>query len=435
MSPARASGWGSGRFLALGFAALALLVLALGGWAIFSRIAGAVVASGQIEVVGNRQIVQHPTGGVIGEILVRDGDVVEAGEVLLRLEGDMLRTELEIVEGQLFEILARRDRLAAERDGLAEIVFDPELVTLAATNAEVATLVAGQRLQFETRVASLEEERQQLRERRTQVGNQIEGLEAQRRATDTQVELVSREVAAQEELFAQGLTLQTRLITPQREYARLEGVGGQIAASIAENRARIAEIDIEILRLTTSLREEAIAELRDVEYRVIELRARRTRLKEDIERLDLRAPVAGVVYGSMVDTLRAVVRPADPILYIVPQDIDLIVRARVDSLHIDEVHHGQEAVLRFSTFDARTTPEVFGQVSAVSADIFLDERTGESYYRADVSLPAEARAALGDLILMPGMPVEVFIRTGDRTPLSYLMKPLTSYFNRAFREQ
>jgi HlyD family secretion protein len=426
--------WGLGRHLGLGFAAVAVLVLALGGWAAFTQIAGAVVASGQVVVEGNRQVVQHPTGGVISEILVRDGDTVEEGEVVLRLEGDALRTELAIVEGQFFEFLARKDRLSAERDGFDAIVFDPELRARAETDPGMAALIASQELQFATRAHALAEETRQLGERKAQIVRQIEGLDSQLVATRTQAELIAREVSAQETLFAQGLTEQTRLLSPQREAARLQGVGGQVEAAIAESRGRIAEIEIEILRLTTELREEAITELRDVEYRVIELRARRERLREDIARLDLRAPAGGVVYGSTFDTLRAVVRPAEPILYIVPRDADLIVRARVETINVDEVHVGQVATLRFSAFDMRTTPEVQGTVDFVSADAVVDERTGMAFYDVDVRIDRDGRAALGDRTPLPGMPVEVFIRTGDRTPLSYLTEPLTGYFNRAFRE-
>lgn len=428
------SSWSTRPFLAAGFLTLAVLVLGLGGWAAFSRIAGAVVASGQVEVEGNRQVVQHPNGGVIEEILARDGDVVEAGQVLIRFDGDELRSELAIVEGQLFEILARVNRLAAERDGRERITFDAELVDRAARHPGIAELMAGERMQFQVRQESLGKQVAQLEERKVQIGRQVNGLQAQREATQTQAALISQEIAAQETLLAQGLTQQTRVLTPQRELARLRGAEGEIDASIAENQARVAEIEIEILRLETNRREEAIADLRDLEFRYIELRERRAALVEQISRLELKAPVSGVVYGSTADTLRAVVRAADPILYIVPQDIPLIVRARVDPINVDEVSVDQEATLRFSALDMRRTPELNGRVISVSADAFQDEQTGASYYRADIRPDAEAYETLGDLEIVPGMPVETFIRTGDRSPLSYLVKPLAEYFNRAFRE-
>lgn len=418
-----------------GTAVVALLLLGLAGWGGFSTISGAIVASGQIEVEGNRQVVQHPMGGVIAAIHARDGDAVEPGAVLLSLDGDALATELSIVEGQLFETMARRNRLAAERDGAEAITFDGELLAHAETRPEIAELIASQNLQFTTRRLALSEEEARLRERLVQIGRQIEGLEAQRNATLHQASLVEREVRAQETLFSQGLTQQARLLESQREFARLQGAEGQIDASIAENAARIAETEIEILRLGTSLREEAIATLRDVEFREIELRERRSRLRDDIARLDIRAPVGGIVYGSTADTLRAVVRPAEPILYIVPSDQPLIVRARILSTDVDQVAVGREASLVFPAFDARTTPEIRGHVTAISADVFVDERSGIPYYRTDIAIDSDILAALDGKRLQPGMPVEAFIRTEDRTPLSYLVKPLASYFNRAFRER
>jgi HlyD family secretion protein len=426
--------WPAGRYLATGFLALLLLVGGIGGWSAFAQISGAVVASGTLEVQSNRQIVQHSTGGVVEAILARDGDRVEEGAVLVRFEGDKLRSELAVVEGQYFEILARKNRLATERDGLAAVVFDPELLEAAEEMPETAALLAAQVQQFETHRDALGEEKAALRERLGQIGRQIDGMAAQRDATIRQADLLRQEIATQETLFAQGLARQAQLLTPQRELARLEGDQGEIEAATAENRARIAEIEIEILRLSTERRTAAIAELRDLEYREIELRERRTSLREEVARLELRAPVSGVVYGSTADTLRAVVRAAEPIMFIVPEATPLIVRARIEPIHIDQVGAGQPAVLRFAAFNARTTPEVVGEVLNVSADVIQDERTGERYYRTEIMLDEAAKDALADLSLLPGMPVEAFIRTEERSPISYLVRPFADYFYRAFRE-
>jgi HlyD family secretion protein len=426
--------WPAGRYLALGFLAVVLLTGGVGGWAAFTRISGAVIAHGSVEVEGNRQIVQHPTGGVINAIHVRDGDRVEAGAVLLGFEGDRLRSELAVVEGQYFEIVARKDRLGAERDGLAAVAFDPELLARADAFPEAAALLAAQVQQFETHRRALEEETAALHGRMDQIGRQIDGMTAQRAATLRQADFLRQEIVAQEALYAQGLTRQTQLLTPQRELARIEGDEGQIAAATAENRARIAEIEIEILRLGTERRKAAIAELRDLEYREIELRERRTSLQEEVSRLELRAPVSGIIYGSTADTVRAVVRPAEPIMFVVPRDAALIVRARIQPVHIDQVRVGQTAALRFAAFNARITPEVEGEVLRVSADAISDERTGESYYRAEIRLAPDVQARLQGAALLPGMPVEVFIQTEERSPLSYLVRPFADYFNRAFRE-
>ncbi|HPG23488.1 MAG TPA: HlyD family type I secretion periplasmic adaptor subunit, partial [Amaricoccus sp.] len=374
--------WHLRRFLFVGYVALFLLVGGLGGWAAVTRIAGAVIAPGALEVEGNRQVIQHPTGGVIEEINARDGDEVTEGDVIIRLDGQSLVSELGIVEGQWFEILARKSRLSAERDGLAEIDFDPELVSRAADSPEIAKLMTAQSQQFEARRKLQAEERQQLQERQTQISRQIDGLDALQSATQSQIDLLSKEISGQEELLRQGLTQVTRVLTPQRELARLRGTDGQVEATIAENRGKIAEIEIERVRLDSEMREEAISELRDLEFREIELRERRRDLLDRIEKLDLRAPVSGIVYGSTADTLRGVIRPAEPVMYIVPKDIPLIVRSRIEPIHIDQVYVGQEATLRFSAFDARTTPEVTGHVKSISADTYEDPNLRQRYYKA-----------------------------------------------------
>jgi HlyD family secretion protein len=429
-----AAEWRPRRFLLVGYAALILLVGGIGAWAAVTRIAGAVIAPGTVEVEGNRQVLQHPTGGVIDEIRARDGDTVLAGELLVRLDGRDLRTELGIVEGQWFEIVARKGRLSAERDGLDAIVFDPDLVERAKTSPEMAALIEAQALQFEARRKLHAEETQQLHERATQISNQIEGLEALGDATYTQIELLQREIAGQETLLEQGLTQITRVLTPQRQLAQLRGTEGQVEASIAENRGRIAEIEIERVRLVSEMREAAIDELRELEYREIELRERRRSLRDRIDQLELRAPVTGVVYGSTVDTLRGVIRAAEPVMYIVPRDTPLIARTRIEPIHIDQVHVGQDAVLRFSAFDTRSTPEVPGKVTSVSADAIEDPQRGVRYYRVDIELQADMLELLGSRQVLPGMPVEAYIGTAERSPLSFFVKPLADYFNRAFRE-
>jgi HlyD family secretion protein len=344
-------------------------------------------------------------------------------------------SELGIVEGQWYEILARKSRLSAERDGLDAITFDPELVARAGERPELATLIDAQTQQFEARRKLQDEESQQIGEQQQQIAKQIDGLISLQDATDSQIDLLVREIEGQEALLAQGLTQITRVLTPQRELARLRGAAGQVEASVAESRGKIAELEIERVRLVSETREEAIAELRDLEFREIELRERRHSLLDQIEKLDLRAPVSGVVYGSTADTLRGVIRPAEPVMYIVPRDTPLVVRTKIEPIHIDQVYVGQEATLHFSAFDRRTTPEVSGHVIAVSADAIEDQQRGIRYYRADIELDDGMKAKLGDkIVILPGMPVEAFISTEERSPLSFFVKPMTDYFNRAFRE-
>ncbi len=426
--------WSARRQVIVGSLALAVLVIGVGGWATVANIAGAIISPGAIEVEGNRQVVQHPDGGVVGEILVNDGDTVEAGEVLLRFDDTLLRSELTIVEGQLFELMARRGRLNAEQNGDDEITFDPMLLDIAEDRPEVAGLIEGQRGLFAARRVSRESQASQLRERKAQIVTQIGGAEAQGAALAEQLDLIEQELTDQRTLLERGLAQASRVLALQREKSRLAGSVGELQASIAQSQGQITEIEIAILKLDSDLREEAITTLRDLQYRELELAERRLATLERLSRMDVRAPVSGVIYDKQIFAQRAVVRPADPLMYIIPQDIPLIITSRIETIHIDNVRVGQEAVLRFSTFDQRTTPEIFGVVTNVSADVFTDERTGHTYYRAELQPLEGEMEKLGDLVLLPGMPVESFIKTDERTPLNYLLKPLLDYFNKAFRE-
>ncbi len=419
----------------VGILALIVLVVGFGGWAVFSRLAGAIVASGQLEVDRNRQIVQHLDGGVIAEILVDEGDLVAANDLLIRLDATVLASSLAVNESQLFEIVARINRFEAERDNLNAIEFDAELRDLAVISADVADVVQGQQRLFEARTMSMSQEVDQLGKRRTQIADQIMGIDAQKAALSRQLELINEELVNQQALLDKGLAQASRVLALQREEASLSGQVGELVASRAQAEGRITEIDIEILKLDTTRREEAITQLRDVQYREIELRENRRVIQDQLERLDIRAPVSGIVYGLQVVTPRSVLRPADPVLYLIPQDRPLVIAAQVEPIHIDQLHLGQDVVLRFSTFDQRETPELNGTVTQISADAFQDETTGATYYRAEIELSEGERARLPEnATLIPGMPVEAYIRTEDRAPIHYFVKPLTDYFVKAFRE-
>ena len=420
--------------LLAGFLVLLVLVGGFGVWAVVTHISGAVIASGRIEVDSNRQVVQHVDGGVVEEVLVEEGDTVEEGDVLLRLDPTFVSTQLAITEDRLWETSARRARLEAEQAGAEEIEFGEELLA-AAADPEIEDLVEGQRNLFDARAESRESVKEQLRRRREQIANQIEGIDAQSSAIERQATLIKEELGDQQSLLDRGLAQASRVLGLQREDARVEGTRGELAASRAEAAGRITEIDLELLATDTTLREEAITELRDIRSEELELLEQRRATLAQQDRLVVRAPVGGVVYGMTVFGAGSVVRPAEPVLYIVPQDRPLVIAARVDPIHIDNVFPGQEARLRLSAFDMRTTPELQGEVVRVSADAFDDERSGVPFYRAEIMLSEGERARLGeDKVLVPGMPVEAFIRTKDRTPLDYLVSPLTNYFARAFRE-
>ncbi len=426
--------WSAVRPIMLGVLALLFLVGGVFTWSIATTIAGAVIASGQLEVESNRQIIQHPEGGVVGTIYANDGDMVEAGEILIRLDDTMLRSELAIIESQYYELIARRGRLRAESEDLPAIRFDEDLLEIAQQNEEIAELVGGQIRLFEARIASNAQQISQLRERQIQIEELIEGRNVQLAALNEQLGLISEELIDQQSLLDRGLAQASRVLSLRREDASLRGQVGELVASVAESRGRIAELEIEIIRLQTTRQEEAITTLRDMQYRENELRERRLSAIETLSRLEIRAPVSGIVYGSTVHAVRSVIRPADPVMFIVPQDSPLVITSRIETINIDQVVVGQEAVLRFAAFDQRTTPELYGVVTRISADVLTDEVSGMNYYEAQI-LPYDGEIdKLQGLELVPGMPVDAFIQTGERSPLTFLTKPLTDYFTKAFRE-
>ena len=427
--------WSARRHLIIGFAVLLVLVVGFGGWSVMTQISGAIVAPGRFEVDQNRQVVQHQTGGTVAKILTDEGEQVEAGELLIQLDGVELRSQLQITEGQLYELMARRARLEAERDGLETIDFDEELVTVGAEKPDVAELITGQTNLFQARRHSIAQEIEQLGKRANQISSQIVGITAQEDSLAEQLELIKQELSNQRSLLDRGLAQAATVLNLQREAARLNGELGELAASKAQAEGRITEIDIERLKLAARTREEAITRLRDLRYRELELIEQRNALRGELDRMDIRAPVSGIVYGMQVRTPRSVVRPAEPLMYRVPQDRPLVIAARVELIHIDQLVSGQQVTLRLSALDMRDTPELYGEVVQISADAFEDEATGQSYYRAEITLNAGEMAKLPEgTILIPGMPVEAFIKTGDRTPITYLVRPLTDYFTRAFRE-
>ncbi|MCI5097861.1 MAG: HlyD family type I secretion periplasmic adaptor subunit [Rhodobacteraceae bacterium] len=429
------TGWSPLRPLIIGFVAVLLLVGGFGIWAVQATIAGAIIAPGRLEVDRNRQIVQHLDGGVVSEILVDEGDRVEVGQTLLRLDAKLLESQKLIVEGQLFELIARRGRLEAERDGSDVIVFDPDLLDAANERPVVQQLINGQERLFEARRISIEKETEQLDKRQGQIRDQILGIKSQQDSYRLQLELISAELENQQSLLDRGLAQAATVLNLRRNAANLEGELGELMASEAQAEGRITEIEIETLKLRTRQREEAISRLRDLQYRELELAEQRRSLQERLDRLDITAPVSGIVYGLTVHTPRSVIRPADPVLYLVPQDRPLVIAARVDPIHIDQTFVGQDVTLRFSTLDQRQTPELFGTVTQVSADAFEDQASQMSYYRAEIVLQDGELDKLPEgITLIPGMPVESYIRTDDRSPMTYLVKPMADYFNKAFRE-
>lgn len=426
--------WSVRRPMILGFCTILVLGGGFGTWAALSQIAGAVVAAGWIEVDQNRQVIQHPEGGTVQELLIAEGESVAEGQVLLRIDGSDAASNLAVVTAQLNEARARRARLEAERDTQDMIRFPDDLLEQAWEDLELADIIVGQENLFFARRETFERELEQLMRRAEQIESQINGLEAQQVAVTRQQQLVADDLTTQQALLERGLAQSARVLTLRREEANLLGASGELEASVAGARGRITEIELAALQRRNERRETAIAELREIRVQEEELTEHARSLARAVGRSDLRAPVSGIIYDLAIFGAGSVIRAAEPILYIVPQDRPLVISARIEAIHVDQVAPTQAVTLRFPSFDARMTPELEGYVTRVSADTFIDEATGVAFYEVQIMLTDGEIRQLGDVTLLPGMPVEAFIRTQDRTPLAYLVQPLSDYFSRAFRE-
>ena len=432
----RADPWSPRSAIIAGIIALLLLVGGLGGWSALAQLSGAVIATGELRKESNRQVVQHSEGGIVSEILVREGDIVEAGDVLLRLDETRQQAELAIIDVQLDEALATMARLTAERDDLSLMPVSAELESRLRRNAELASVVEGQRRLFETRLAGLAAERAQLESRIDQTEKRIVGAEEQIAASLRQYELIQDEVASQQSLFEKGLATAAPLSALKREGARLQGEIARLRATIAEARSEIAATRVALLQLDGNRREGSIDGLRTLQATVAELEQRRIAIADQLRRMEIRAPRAGIVDALAVHARESVIRPANPLLYIVPKDEALVVAVNVTPTEVDSVYLGQAADVRFPAFNTRITPSVSGEVRSISADRRIDEQTGESFYAVEISLDEEAfDAAIDQAKLLPGMPIEAYLKTDGRTPISYLTKPLTDQIARAMREQ
>ncbi|MEM9433290.1 MAG: HlyD family type I secretion periplasmic adaptor subunit [Pseudomonadota bacterium] len=426
--------WSPRGFVKLGFAALIVLVGGFGSWGTFTQISGAIIASGQIESAQTRHLIQHPEGGIVRQLNVREGAQVEAGELLVNLETRDLDRELRTIEGQLFEVMARTGRLVAERDGASQLVFNPLLLRQAAREPQIEELMDGQTRLLRARADTQARAIQQLRQRKIQIRLQVEGLDAQHGAVERQLSLLSREIKQQSELVDKGLSQSNRLLGVQREEARLQGLLGEISAARAEQTERINEIELEILKRKDAQREDAISALRDLQYQEFNLTEQRDSLLHRIEQRQILAPVSGTVFRLQVVSTNAIIQPSHDIMIILERGQPAAITSRIDPSHIDEISVGQPVSVRLSTFDPETTPQVQGHVETISGDVFQDASTGLSYYRVAITLPKTQIDQLSDVDLLPGIPVDVFIQTAPRSPIMFLVQPMVDYFKRAFRE-
>ena len=429
-----AATWSARQPIWTGIATVALLIAFFGGWGMLTTISGAIVANGVVQVEQNRQVVQHPDGGVVAEIAVQEAQTVTSGDLLIRLDGAQIKASLAIVEGQLFDAMARKARLEAERDDLTKLTFPTELTDLAPTRPDVAEQIEGQKRLFMARLETQNAQIDQLGQRLDQIASQSEGIAAQMAAINDQITLLQPEIADQQTLLDKGLTQSARIMDLKREVARLDGNRGEMQSNFAQAEGKATETKLQILQIKSARREDANAQLRDMGDKTLELAERRRALSEQVNRLDIRAPVSGIVLSLAVTTPNSVIRPAEPILYIIPQDRPLIIIAQIPPIHVDEVHLGQEVRVSFAAFSARTTPQLVGKLTTISADAVIDQASHQSFFRAEIALEAGEMAKLEDNKLVPGMPVQAFIGTGDRTPMAYLLKPFTDYFRMAMRE-
>jgi HlyD family secretion protein len=397
-------------------------------------ISGAVVASGSLVVDSNVKKVQHLTGGIVGELRVRDGDRVRAGDIVVRLDETVTRANLAIITKGLDELTARKARLESERDGANTLVFPAQLLA-GVGDPDRAAAMDSERKLFNLRKTARNGQKAQLQERIAQLQEEIVGLTAQQSSKIREIALIERELAGVRELWKQNLVQLTRLTALEREAARLDGEHGQLIAAAAQARGKIAETSLQVLQIDQDVASDVAKELREVDGKIGEFIERKVAAEDQLKRIDIRAPQDGTVFQLAVHTVGGVITAGDPIMLIVPEADNLSVEVRVNPQDIDRLQLNQKAILRFTAFNVRTTPEIEGTVTRISADTSTDQRTGQSYYTVRIAMAADQVERLGDVKLLPGMPVEAFVQTGERTMFSYLMKPLHDQFVRAFREK
>jgi len=434
VKPARGPEASIRRHIIAGGTLVAVLAVGFGGWAATAQISGALIAQGSLVVDSNIKKVQHPTGGVVGEVRVHDGDRVKAGDILIRLDETVTRANLAIVTKGLNELYARKARLGAERDG-ADTVAVPRELADQVGDPDVKAALDSERKLFELRRAARLGQKDQLSQRIQQLQEQISGLTAQQDAKAKEITLIEKELGGVRDLFAKNLVPLNRLTSLEREEARLQGERGQLVASAAEAKGKIAETQLQILQVDQEFSSDVAKQLGETDSKIGEYVERKVTAQDQLSRTDIRAPQDGVVFQSTANTVGGVITAGDPIMMIVPQSDDLQVEVKVEPKDIDLVAIGQPVVLRFSAFNQRTTPELNAAVSRIAADTTNDQRTGQSYYTVRIALDQGELDKLGPVKLTPGMPVEAFIQTGERTLVSYLVKPLHDQLMRSMREK
>ena len=412
-------------------ASAAFLVLGLGTLGATIKLSGAVIAAGSLVVKSSVKKVSHQTGGRIGALMVEEGSRVTAGMVMLKLDATVAQAEVAALTHELYQLQAQRERLEAERDGVDTLVYPPDLVS-AARDTAVERILGGEHNLFALRRLAHIGQRKQLEQRIAELHQQVAGLLEQRQAKDSELGIVSKELIGVRDLFERNLVQITRLDALARDEIRVTGERGALTADIAQTEAKIAETRLQVLQIDDDLRSEVGKQLADNTLKLSDVTERRIAALDRLHNLEIRAPQAGFVHELAVHAPGAVVTPSEIILVVVPDTDQLVAEVRVAPHDIDKVKPAQAAILRFPSFNQRTTPEMEGAVARVAANTTDDPRGGFSYYTVQISLAPTRGMARQEL--RPGMPVDAYFRTGERTMLSYLMKPLIDQMRRAFRE-
>jgi HlyD family secretion protein len=405
-----------------------------GGWAVLVPLSAAVMVAGTLVVESNVKKIQHQTGGIVAQIPVHDGMHVKEGELLVRLDEVQVRANLQVLAKQLDQSRVRIARLVAERDGAEEPKLPHELASRS-DNQDLEQLFASETSLFKARASARQNQKELLRGRIAQLEEEIVGLNAQSKSKTAQLELISSELKGVQSLYEKQLVPLMRLTALQRDAARLDGEQGQLISSMAETRSKISEAELQITRIDQDLRAEVMKDLRDAQDKETELSERIVAARDQLERIDIRAPTAGIVHQLSVHTIGGVVAPGEVIMEIVPDADDLQIQAKLPPNDIDQVRVDQKAFVRFSAFNQRTTPQLNGVVSYVSADLSHERQNDAAFYTVKVSIPGNERRRLGSLQLVSGMPAEVFLQAGSRTMMSYLLKPITDQLQRTFSER
>ena len=404
----------------------------LGTWGYLAPIDSAALAPGYVTVKSHRKTVQHLDGGIVSKLLAKDGDVVQEGDVLIILEGTEAKAQLEIIRGQHITLSAQMARLIAERDQKNQISFPDELQDL--SDPHVVEARQGENQIFIARRSAHQGEISVLNQRITQLGEKIKGLKGQRSSKQELMKSYGEEIHDQKELLAKGFADKLRLRDIERNNAMVTGEVAALTSEIAGNEIQIGETKLQVLQLQKQFQEEVAGKLGEVQAQLYDVTQRLVATRDKVARTEIRSPATGRVLGLSVHNVGGVISPGKPILDIVPQTEELIIDAQVSPIDIDRVSVGLLAQVRFSAFKQALTPKMQGKVIDLSADRLIDEKTGRPYYLAQIELTPDSYGKLGEMELLPGMPAEVLINTGERTVFEYLMQPITNAFARSFIE-